>query len=590
MPATVASSERSNILTTAPISWSRSSFVATPAALPKFRAVAAEAAGPLEFIDGAKFATALDAEIFQLFGHDFAHAGDFFKREVFHEGLGALGWDGELAVGLSPVASDFCEKFIWSDARRGGETGFGENVGADFFGHLGAVIFMMADIEKSFVERKRLDEVGVAGKNRADLLAVALVNVKSGGDDFQMWTFFQSHENGHGRAATEFPRLVICGRQHPAAATTAHPNRMAAQLRKITFFNSRIKTIHVDMDDFSHSRVHGGLWRRGGVISNGTRLEFLRFGEPMLEKLIVKKVRLSHEYAMKMQLQLPARRIDFPRRPLIMGIVNVNDDSFSGDGTLDPTEALAQAEKLIAEGADCIDFGAESARTNRAVISVENEITRFHSVLKNWPDFIKNARPADKTQVFPPILSANTWRPEVVEKVLPLGVELLNDMSALPGSKNAEICAVHRCALLIMHSVGQPKIAHTHQRWQDLMSAMLAFFEEKMALARDAGLSNEQLILDPGLDFAKQCDDNLLVLRELKMLQRFERPILLPLSRKTFIGDILDLADPRERDAGSVGAMVHGYRQGAQIFRMHNVRAAWQTIKMLEVLESKMPQ
>lgn len=286
-----------------------------------------------------------------------------------------------------------------------------------------------------------------------------------------------------------------------------------------------------------------------------------------------------------MILQLPTRRVTFPRRPLIMGIVNVNDDSFSGDGTLDPAEALAQAGKLIAEGADCIDFGAESARTNRAAISESEEIARFQSVLKKWPALLKKARPADDEQIFPPILSANTWRPGVVAEVLPCGVEILNDMSALPWPENAELCALNSCALLIMHSVGQPKIPHTHQRWPDLMAAMIAFFEEKIALATSVGLKEDQLILDPGLDFAKQRDDNLLVLRELEKLHQFSRPILLPLSRKTFIGEVLGEPDPNKRDAGTMGALVHGHQKGAQIFRMHNVRAAWQTLKTLQVLE-----
>ncbi len=287
-----------------------------------------------------------------------------------------------------------------------------------------------------------------------------------------------------------------------------------------------------------------------------------------------------------MHLQLPTRRIDFPRRPLVMGIVNINDDSFSGDGTLDPGEALEKARESIADGADCIDFGAESARTNRKTISEAEEIARFQSVLKKWPALLEKARPADEEQIFPPVLSANTWRPGVVEKILPVGIELLNDMSALPDVQNAELCAAHGCALLIMHPVGQPKIAHKQQKWPGLMRSMCAFFHEKIALARRAGLSENQLLLDPGLDFAKQREDNLLVLRELEQLLAFGRPLLLPLSRKTFIGEVLDLPEPRDRDAGSIGALVHGYQKGAHIFRMHNVRAAWQSLKTLHALEN----
>ncbi|MGE9267723.1 MAG: dihydropteroate synthase [Verrucomicrobiales bacterium] len=284
------------------------------------------------------------------------------------------------------------------------------------------------------------------------------------------------------------------------------------------------------------------------------------------------------------QLTFPTRSLSFPRRPLIMGILNINDDSFCADGSLDPETIIAQARQMIADGADCLDFGAESARTNREAISVDEEIRRFHSVLAHWEDIIAGAEPADEAQVFPPLLSANTWRPEVVAAVLPLGVELLNDMSALPDARNAELCAAHHCALLIMHSVGQPKVPHTQQQWPDVMAAMEKFFTEKMALARAAGLRDEQILLDPGLDFAKQVDDNRTVMRELERLHRFGRPLLLPVSRKTFIGEILDLPDPLDRDAGTMAALCFGQRRGASFFRVHQVRPAWQCLKVLDAL------
>ena len=156
--------------------------------------------------------------------------------------------------------------------------------------------------------------------------------------------------------------------------------------------------------------------------------------------------------------QLPAREIRFPRRPLVMGIVNVNDDSFSGDGTLDIDEALAKARRAVAEGADIVDIGAESARTNRSAVGVDEEVRRFAAFLRRWPEVWRGLGPVDEAQVWPPVLSANTWRPEVVAEVLPLGVELLNDMGGLPDVRNASHCAAHGASLLIMHTVGEPKV------------------------------------------------------------------------------------------------------------------------------------
>ena len=284
--------------------------------------------------------------------------------------------------------------------------------------------------------------------------------------------------------------------------------------------------------------------------------------------------------------KLPSREIAFPRRPLVMGIVNVNDDSFSCDGTLELGGALAQARHQAEEGADVIDVGAESARTNRPAVSLAEEIRRFLGFLERWPEVIAGAAPKDGIQLWPPVLSANTWRPEVVEAVLPFGVELLNDMGGLPDDRNARLCAASGASLLIMHSVGEPKVPHFHQQWTDVMAEMDAFFAEKIAMALDAGMPEEALILDPGIDFAKQCEDNLRVFRDLGRLGRFQRPVMVPVSRKTVIGEVLGVPDPRDRDAGTVACIAASIRRGAAMVRVHDVRAAWQTVRTLAAIDA----
>ncbi len=283
-----------------------------------------------------------------------------------------------------------------------------------------------------------------------------------------------------------------------------------------------------------------------------------------------------------MRLRLPERTIKFPRRPLVMGIVNVNDDSFSGDGTLDFEIAIQQARAQGAAGADAIDVGAESARTNRAAVTVDEELRRFRGFLERWEDVWQDLEPKDAKQIWPPVLSANTWRPEVVEGVLRMGnVEIVNDMGGLPDDRNARFCAAHGAALLIMHSVGEPKIPHFSQQWADVMGEIERFFEEKISLAQAAGLSVDALILDPGIDFAKQREDNLTVYRELERLQKFGKTVLVPVSRKSVIGDVLELPDPSDRDAGTVACISAAMMRGAHIFRVHHVAAAWQSVKAL---------
>ena len=276
-----------------------------------------------------------------------------------------------------------------------------------------------------------------------------------------------------------------------------------------------------------------------------------------------------------MILRIREKTLDFSNRTMVMGIININDDSFSGDGTLDQYKAMQMALEKVDQGADIIDVGAESARTNRGPITINEEIDRlipfidaFHSF--NWNEERKK-----------PLLSINTWRPEVTKKIVPLGVDILNDIGALNQSDNAEICAKHGSALLIMHSIGLPKEPHLGQKYENIIDEINIFFEKKIQFAESVGLKREQIILDPGIDFAKDCKDNLKILKDLNIFQKHGRPILVPVSRKTVIGQVLGIDDPNERDAGTVACSVSSILRGASILRVHNVIAASQTVTMI---------
>ena len=253
-----------------------------------------------------------------------------------------------------------------------------------------------------------------------------------------------------------------------------------------------------------------------------------------------------------------------------MGIVNLVADSFSGDGITEIDAALAHARELIAQGADIVDIGAESARTNREALPAAEEAAQLVRFIERWDADVP--------------LSINTWRPEVARIALAAGGEILNDIGGLPTDENARICAATGAALLIMHTVGTPKIPHTHVGYSDVMQSLDDFFAEKIMLAENAGVPRDAIVIDPGIDFAKQRADNLHIYRELETLHRFERPVLLPVSRKTVIGDVLGLP-PAERDAGTVACITAGLLRGAQIFRVHNVRAAVQSLRILEAVK-----
>ena len=275
------------------------------------------------------------------------------------------------------------------------------------------------------------------------------------------------------------------------------------------------------------------------------------------------------------------RIVTFPRRPLVMGIVNINDDSFSGDGSLLIERAIEAAQRHVTAGADMIDVGGESARTNRPEISELEESARILPFLHRFSECHEGKKPVDEIQIFPPLLSINTWRARVADATLRVGGHLLNDMSAFQMSENARIAARYGAGLLIMHSVGLPKKRHTDVRYADVLRTLESFFDQKINEAIAAGVAREAIVLDPGIDFAKQKTDNLRLYRELKFLTRFERPILLPVSRKTVIGEVLEIADPADRDAGTIACVVAGTVRGASIFRVHNVRAAAQALRVI---------
>ena len=282
-----------------------------------------------------------------------------------------------------------------------------------------------------------------------------------------------------------------------------------------------------------------------------------------------------------MILTMRGHVVAFPRRPLVMGIVNITDDSFSGDGSLELERAIATAQRHVIAGADIIDVGGESARTNRPEISEAKESARILPFGNRFRECHDGKKPIDEMQIFPPLLSINTWRPGVAEATLRVGGHLLNDLSALPTDQNARIAANYGTGLLIMHSIGLPKQRHTDIRYADVLRTLESFFDQKIKESIAAGLVREAIVLDPGIDFAKQKPDNLRIYRELKSLQQYERPILLPVSRKTVIGDVLGIADPADRDAGTIACVVAGTLRGASIFRVHNVRAVVQALRVI---------
>jgi dihydropteroate synthase len=250
-------------------------------------------------------------------------------------------------------------------------------------------------------------------------------------------------------------------------------------------------------------------------------------------------------------------------RPLLMGIVNATPDSFSDAGLPQTLKARVQlAASLVRDGAGLIDIGGESGVTNRPPVPEEEEIARVVPLIE---------RVAGELGVR---VSVDTYKPAVARAAIAAGASIVNDVSGLRDPELADVCAQTGAGLVLMHTIAPPK-----QRLHDpsldgrIATDVQRFLEERIELALARGVAFEQLMLDPGPDFSKTPPQTVEVLRTLPRLHALERPILLAVSRKDFVG-ALTARPPRARLAGTLAAMAHGVDAGAHVLRIHDVADA----------------
>lgn len=246
-----------------------------------------------------------------------------------------------------------------------------------------------------------------------------------------------------------------------------------------------------------------------------------------------------------------------------MGIVNATPDSFSDAGLDRSLEArVARARALVASGAAFIDIGGESGVTNRPAVGAEEEIQRVVPLIQ---------RVCAELDVH---VSVDTYKPAVARAAIAAGACLVNDVSGLRDPELADVCAQTGAGLVIMHTRARPKQKLLDSGWDGrIRTDVTSFLAERIAVAVGRGVSEEQIVLDPGPDFGKTPAQTIDVLAALGDLRSFARPILLAVSRKDFIGALTGRA-PRERLAGTLAALGHGVQAGAHLLRVHDVAAA----------------
>ena len=250
--------------------------------------------------------------------------------------------------------------------------------------------------------------------------------------------------------------------------------------------------------------------------------------------------------------------------PVLMGILNVTPDSFSDGGEFFGVKtAVAQAEKMLDEGAHMIDVGGESTRPGSDPVGPEEELRRVLPVVRG----ILGARPET-------IISIDTYRASTAEVVVDAGARVVNDVTALRGdTKMAGLVAERGCPVVLMHMLGEPKSMQRDPRYEDVVREVRDFLAVRAEHAVSVGVREENVILDPGIGFGKTLRHNLELLNNLNVFVGLEFPVLVGASRKSFLAKILGSGDVGDRLFGTVATNVIAYERGASLFRVHDVRA-----------------
>jgi len=259
-------------------------------------------------------------------------------------------------------------------------------------------------------------------------------------------------------------------------------------------------------------------------------------------------------------------------RPLIMGIVNLSDDSFSGDGLHGNTEAaIVQGRRLIEEGADILDLGAESSRPGAIPVPAQQEMDRLLPVIEALRDC---GAP----------LSIDTVKPEVMRMALNGGADMINDITALRAPGALEIVAASKAGVCLMHMQGNPDSMQDDPHYVDIVVEVAEFLAERVAAAEAAGIALNRIAVDPGFGFGKTLEHNIELLRRLGELVVPGLPLLVGLSRKSMLG-LLTGRDASERIYGGIAAHVLAVLRGARIVRVHDVAAMRDALAVVQVVE-----
>lgn len=276
-------------------------------------------------------------------------------------------------------------------------------------------------------------------------------------------------------------------------------------------------------------------------------------------------------------LQVNGKNYILGRRTWIMGILNVTPDSFSDGGLyLETDKAIEHGLRMISESADIIDVGGESTRPGSDPIPVDEELRRILPVISGLRKHTKS------------LISVDTSKSEVAVAAIKEGADIINDITALRNDpKMLTVAAQADVPVVLMHMKGSPKTMQHNPHYENVVTEIKSFLEKKIQLALENGIKKEKIIIDPGIGFGKKYEDNLTLIRNLNDFATLDQPILVGISRKSFIGKILNLP-PGEREEGTLASAIMSVIQGAHILRVHEVAPIKRAILVAEAILDEM--
>ncbi len=326
----------------------------------------------------------------------------------------------------------------------------------------------------------------------------------------------------------------------------------------------------------------------GCVLNKDKYSDVLLLGTRKHYNLLLKKLELMPYFGMdkvkaeleavlaenKLQTTLADGRVLNYDKMLIMGIINITPDSFYADSRTAIEEVVAKAGQMLAEGADILDIGGESTRPGSEAVEAEEEQARVVPVIEALRKAYPNA-----------VLSIDTYRASTARAAIQAGADIINDISAMEADvEMIDVVCETKAPIVLMHMRGTPKDMQTNCEYKNVVEEVTVYLAERANLLRERGVGEDKIILDPGIGFAKNAEQNLKLMRDLNALTSFGYPVLLAASRKSTIGKVLGELPAEERLEGTIATSCQAVYAGANMVRVHDVKENLRALRMLEAI------